>query len=243
MNIKGKNIVITGATSGIGYEMTRQLYLDNKVIVIGRCADKLTALAEEFKGISTFNADLAKLVELETAAVDIVTQFPVIDLLINNAAVQCTPKFIDPAFDYSSIADEITINFTAPCCLIYQLLPALQRSIKATIVNINSGLGLVPKAQSAVYCATKGALNIFSQSLNHQLASTDIDVQQVFLELVETPMSTGRGSHKLSAKDAAEKIITGISQGVKEHDIGKVKLLRLLLRIAPSIARKIMKKY
>ena len=101
----------------------------------------------------------------------------------------------------------------------------------------------MPKTTSAIYCATKGALNIFSQSLNYQLEDTNIDVQQVFLELVETPMSQGRGSAKISAKSAAQKIIEGIALGITEHNIGKVKLLRLLLRIAPSIARKIMKKY
>ena len=243
MKIKGKHIVISGATSGIGLELTRQLYSDNTVIVIGRSTQKLEALAEELKGISTFCADLANLDQLETAASKIVAEFPTIDMLINNAAVLNTPKFTDQDFDYSSIRDEVTINFTAPCCLIHQLLPALLTSNKASIININSGLGLVPKTTSAIYCATKGALNIFSQSLNYQLEDTNIDVQQVFLELVETPMSQGRGSAKISAKSAAQKIIEGIALGITEHNIGKVKLLRLLLRIAPSIARKIMKKY
>ena len=243
MKITGKHIVISGATSGIGLALTRQLYSDNKVIVIGRNTQKLKALAEQFKCISTFHVYLVNLDQLTTTTANILSEFAVIDLLINNAAVQNTPHFTAKDFDYSSIRDEITVNFTAPCCLIHQLLPALLASNSASIININSGLGLVPKTSSAIYCATKGALNIFSQSLNYQLENTNIDVQQVFLELVETPMSQGRGSHKISAEDAAQKIIEGITLGTTEHDIGKVKLLRLLLRIAPSLARKIMKKY
>lgn len=243
MKLNKKRIVITGGTSGIGYEMVKYLHPENEIVVISRSANKLDALVQEFEGVITYRADLSKPGELEIAASAIIERFESIDVLINNAAVQYTPTFIDDAFDYESISQEITMNFTSICNLIYLLLPTLTHQNKAVILNINSGLCLAPKTSSAIYCATKGALNIFSQSLRYQLENTNISVQQAFLELVETAMTKGRGDKKMSPGEAAKIIIQGVERGIIEHDIGKVKLLRFLLKIAPSTGRKIMKRY
>ncbi len=110
------------------------------------------------------------------------------------------------------------------CSLIYLLLPNLLQPNPSLIVNINSGLALVPKTSSAVYCATKAALNILSQSLAHQFEDTSIDVKQVFLPLVDTAMTTGRGKAKLSAEQAAADIICGLHSTGPNIDIGKMKL-------------------
>lgn len=242
MNIKRKRIVITGGTSGIGYEITKHLHSDNEIVVISRSASKLNKLAQNFEGVITYQADLSKLDEVEAVADNIINRFESIDVLINNAAVQHAPTFLDDEFKYENIAHEIALNFTSVCSLTYLLLPALLHQNKAVILNVNSALALTPKTSSAIYCATKGALNIFSQSLRYQLEKTNISVQQVFLELVDTSMTRGRGKNKVSAEDAAKKIILGMERNISEHDIGKVKLLRILLRLAPSIARRILKK-
>ena len=243
MKVNRRRIVITGGTSGIGYEMAKYLHPANEVIVISRGAGKLNKLAQDFEGIITYQADLSKLENIESVADDIVKRFEFIDVLINNAAVQYTPTYLDDDFKYESIAREITLNLTSVCELTYLLLPALLHDTKAIILNVNSGLALAPKTSSAVYCATKGALNIFSQSLRYQLEKTNIRVQQAFLELVDTAMTKGRGEDKMSAKEAAVKIIHGIEHDIPDYYIGKVNLLRILLRLAPSIARKILKKY
>lgn len=243
MNINKKRIVITGGTSGVGYELTKYLYTNNKVIVISRNSSKLNALAQEFKGIATYKVDLSKNVDIENVAEEIINRFGSIDMLINNAAIQFTPTFIDAKFRYENISHEIAVNFTSICCLTYLLLPALLNNQRTLILNINSGLALAPKTASAIYCATKGALNIFSQSLRYQLENTNISVQQVFLGLVDTQMTKGRGRNKISPKAAAMKIIYGIEHDILDYDIGKVKLLRVMLRLAPSIAQRIMKKY
>ncbi|VAW70793.1 hypothetical protein MNBD_GAMMA10-2110 [hydrothermal vent metagenome] len=242
MNIQKKRIVITGGTSGIGYEIVKALYDVSEVIVISRDASKLNKLKEELEGVNTYQADLSKLNEVEAVADAIVRRFESIDVLINNAAIQYEPTFLDNAFQYENIAHEINLNFTSVCALTYLLLPALLHQNKAVILNVNSALALTPKTSSAIYCATKGALNIFSQSLRYQLEETNVNVHQVFLELVDTSMTKGRGKNKVSAKDAAKKIIQGIERDISEHYIGKVKVLVLLLRFAPSIARRILKR-
>lgn len=243
MKLNKKRIVITGGTSGIGYEMAKYLHPENEIIVISRNTEKLNELSQELEGISTYQADLSKFEELEVVVSAIVERFESIDVLVNNAAIQYTPTFIDDDFKYESISHEVTLNFTSICSLTYLLLPALTHRNKAVILNINSGLALAPKTSSAIYCATKGALNIFSQSLRYQLEKTNISVYQAFLQLVETTMTTGRGKNKMSAEEAAKIIIQGLEKNIQDHDIGKVKLLRALLRLAPSIAHKIMKKY
>lgn len=241
MKLQGKHIVITGATSGIGKQLAIQLNDHNKITVIGRDPDKLASLQTLLPDINIMVADLSQQVQVEQVCNEIQSLKTNIDILINNAAVQYTEHLLSSAFDYRSISDESALNFTSICRLTYLLLPQLQQSTQAVILNINSGLALSPKTSSAIYCASKAALNSFSQSLNWQLKDTNISVQQAFLPLVETSMTQGRGSKKMSANVAAQLIVSGLKKGKKENNIGKVKLLRLLLRYMPRVAQRIMK--
>ncbi|NQZ83536.1 MAG: SDR family NAD(P)-dependent oxidoreductase [Colwellia sp.] len=243
MILKHKTIVITGGTSGIGREMVKVLSIDNEVIVIGRNSEKLASLATQHQGLHVYQADLVVQTDVNRIAIEISKRFPHIDVLINNAALQYSAVFLDDNFNPQHIADEISVNLTSVCNLTYQLLSALRHGERALILNVNSGLALAPKTSSAVYCATKAALNTFSQSLSYQLENTNIRILQAFLELVDTPMTQGRGDKKMSATHAANLIVKGLNNEIANHHIGKVKLLNFLLRIAPSIAKKIMKKY
>jgi uncharacterized oxidoreductase len=241
--MKDKTILITGGTSGIGYEIVKSLYKDNKLIVVAKDKKKLDKLLDDFDNISIYQADLSIMEDISNVSNKILNDFEFIDVLINNAAIQYTPMLFDADFEYEMIEKEISVNFTAVCSLTYLFLPLLLKSKDGIILNVNSGLALAPKTTSAVYCATKGAVNIFTQSLRNQLEYTNVSVLQVFLELVDTDMTKGRGKNKMEPKEAAKQIIYGIENKIEDHDIGKVKLLRLLLRGIPSIAKSIMKKY
>jgi len=241
MILKQKTIVITGGTSGVGLEMVKRLSIENEVIVIGRNADKLLELTDKFQNIHIYQADLISIADVESVANKIRNDYIKIDVLINNAAVQHSATFLDADFEFSNITDEVSVNFTSICHLTYQLLPVLQHDNQAFILNINSGLALAPKASSAVYCATKAALNSFSQSMSYQLMSTNVRVLQAFLALVDTPMTQGRGDNKMTAVHAANLIIKGLVDEKRNHYIGKVKLLIILLRTLPWLVKKIMK--
>jgi uncharacterized oxidoreductase len=242
MDLSDRHIVITGGTSGIGRELVRRLHAGNQLAVIGRNASRLEELRSEFPGVLTFQADLALPREVEAAARWAIEPLDRIDLLINNAAVQHTPRFIDPDFELGSISEEIAVNVTALCILTARVLPAMQHSGPAAILNVNSGLALAPKTTSAVYCATKSAVDGFSRSLRYQLENTNVRVLQAFLPLVDTAMTAGRGNGKLSTEFAAGQIVRGIAKDITDHDIGKVRMLRTLMRLSPALGRRIMKR-
>ncbi len=241
MKIADKHIVITGGTSGIGNELVRQLYDSNEISVIARPSSRLERLRRDFNSATVFEADLADATAVQNAADRLVKSGRPVDILINNAAVQNTPHFPDDDFRFETIKREIDVNFTSICMLIYLLLPSLIGKRQSIILNVNSGLALVPKTSSAVYCGTKAALDIFSQSLRYQLEGTNIDVKQVFLPLVDTAMTKGRGSGKMSPEQAASEIVKALSASNAVVDIGKVKLLRFIQRLSPGIAARIMK--
>ncbi len=241
MKVVDKHIVITGGASGIGLELAKKLDDKNQITVIARPSSGLEWLRQNYERLTVIEADLADLKSVENAADTLVKTDKAIDILINNAAVQFTPQILDDDFRLETIKQEIDINFTSVCTIIYLLLPNLLKSDPSIVLNVNSGLALAPKTSSAVYCATKAALNIFSQSLRYQLEDTNIDVKQVFLPLVDTAMTKGRGKGKLSVEHAASEIIKALSAKGPQVDIGKVKLLRIIQRLSPRLAEKIMK--
>lgn len=243
MQLKQKTIVISGGTSGIGKEIVEQLASNNQLIVIARNESKLNELVKAYPKVIPYTCNLANLDDVASTADLIAKNHPKIDLLINNAAIQFTPMFLDDHFRYETIQQEVNVNLTSIFCLIYLLLPCLLDEQRRTaILNVNSGLALAPKTNSAIYCATKGGLNIFSQSLRYQLESSNIRVLQAIMPLVETPMTIGRGSGKITAKKAATDILCGIKKEIAEHYIGKAKLLKFIYRLSPSLAKNILKR-
>ena len=121
-------MVITGGTSGIGYELVKMLHAHNSLSVIARASNRLQALREEFPDIKIYEADLSDTQAVKHAAFDILATGQPVDVLINNAAVQYTPFFGADEFDIDSIETEINTNLTTPALLIASLLPALEKS-------------------------------------------------------------------------------------------------------------------
>ena len=128
MKLKGKNIILTGGTTGIGREMVKLLKDDNRLLVIASNKNRLDSLSSEFNGISTRQVDLASIEEINDASEYILREHEKVDILINNAAVQYLPKFTDESFNIDGIEEEVAINFTAVCRLTSLLLPALKKS-------------------------------------------------------------------------------------------------------------------
>jgi short-subunit dehydrogenase involved in D-alanine esterification of teichoic acids len=240
MKLSGNKILITGATAGIGLALLEAfLAKDNQVIALGRNEEKLKALALNDARIIPFVGDLNHKNCLEELVLFIEQKHPDLNILINNAGIQYNYHFVEEPHLSSKIAQEIKINLTAPIQMIGLLLPTLEQNENAAIVNVSSGLALAPKMMAPVYCGTKAGLHIFSQALRYQLDK--IKVFEIIPPLVDTAMTAGRGKGKISPKQLANEFMQAFQKNKFEVNIGKVKWLRIIQRISPTLASKIMK--
>jgi uncharacterized oxidoreductase len=240
MKIQGNKILITGATSGIGEALLKRFVsLDNQIIAVGRNEERLKILSKLDERIIPFKCDVSNSEDLDRLILFVEQHHPDTNTLINNAGIQYNYHFPDEAQLLRKIEQEININFLAPIKLIALLLPILKTNDNASIINVSSGLGLVPKMQAPVYCGTKGGIHIFSKSLRYQLKHTK--VFEIIPPIVDTKMTKGRGKGKISPEELADEFIRAFKKDKYEINIGKVKLLKFINRILPKVAERIMK--
>lgn len=240
MNLTFNKVLITGATEGIGKALAhRFISLGNQVIIVGRSAEKLSELAATHKNYIPFQADLSKMEDLEKLSMFVESSHPDLNILINNAGIQYNYRFSEEIHLINKIDHEVAVNFLAPLKLSALLLPTLKLNSNAAIVNVSSGLGLVPKMQAPVYCGTKAGIHIFSKSLRYQLQK--VKVFEIIPPLVDTNMTAGRGKQKIHPEQLVDEFIKAFENDVFEVNVGKVKLLKIINRLSPYIAEKIMK--
>ncbi|UBM59663.1 SDR family NAD(P)-dependent oxidoreductase [Marinilongibacter aquaticus] len=241
MKLQGNTILITGGSSGIGLALAKQfLQLGNSVILTGRNAKKLEAIQKQYPAMHCLICELTEEESLKKLVNRIEADFQDLNILINNAGVQYNYLFSELPYSSPKIDQEIETNLNAPIKLTHMLLPLLQKKNEAAIVNVSSGLYITPKQSASVYCATKAALHSFSQSLRFQLKNTAIRVFELIPELVDTPMTAGRGKAKMSADTLTEHFLKAFEKNRFEIYIGKTKLLKLIHRLSPQWAQKIM---
>lgn len=233
--------IVTGATSGIGYELAVQLAAAGvQVIALGRHQQRLMALSTLSPRIEPVAVDLADFVDTREAIATLIERYPDIDGLINNAGVQHDQRFDDRSYGPHQIEEELAVNLAAPLLLTHALLPVLSRQPSATVINVTSGLGYAPKRTAAVYSASKAGLRLFTEALRVQTRGTSVRVVEAVMPLVDTPMTHGRGSGKISAADAAAQLIHGVSLGHAVVRVGKARALPHLQRWAPSLLARLM---
>ncbi len=241
MKLQENKILITGATAGIGEALLNKfLALNNTIIAVGRAEQKLKNLAQRDERIIPFQCDVSKKDDLDRLVMFVEQNHPDLNILINNAGIQFNYSFLEEIQPISKIEQEISVNFLAPLKLSSLLLPTLENNENSAIVNVSSGLALVPKPQAPVYCGTKAGIHIFSKSLRYQLQHTK--VFEIIPPLVDTQMTAGRGKGKISANQLVEEFIKAFKQDRFEVNIGKVKLLKLINRLSPALADRIMQR-
>ncbi len=190
------NIVITGASQGIGYETAWNLAQSgkNKIIAIARNQQKLNKLKEKALLKNTPGKIIPYAFDLRnTDRIDELSSFcndklGTIHLLINNAGLLHNKKYLD--FTNEEIAEIFTVNFFSVDILIRKLLPFFDKK-GGKIINISSlggkeGTDKFPGL--SIYSASKGALNILSECLAVELQPYNIDITSLSLGAVETEM-------------------------------------------------------
>ena len=238
-----RTILVTGGTSGIGLELVRLLHgLGHRLVVVARSPQRLQRLQAELPTVDAHACDLAGRAAVERMWEQVGQRHPGLSIVVNNAAVQSTARFVDEDFDLERIGYETAVNFLAPAWLSALAIGMFQADNRASaIVNISSGLAYHPKRDAAVYCATKAALHSLSQGLRYQLEGTRTRVIEAILPVVDTPMTAGRGRGKISARQAAAGIVQGMARGRAQVHVGKARWLPLLERLSPAIPRAILR--
>ncbi len=242
MQTSGNKVLLTGASSGIGLALTEKfLNNGNQVIALGRNIQALTQMAVNNPALFPFACDLTRQEEIDRLLVFIEQTHKDLNIVVNNAGIQYNYDFLNSAADVVyKIEQEVAINVTAPLKLCALLLPLLQMQPQAAIINVSSGLAIAPKKSAPVYCATKAGIHSFSQALRYQLANGPVKVFEIIPPLVNTPMTQGRGRNKLSPEQLTDEFWKYFSQGTYEMYIGKARLLKLINRLSPRLARRIM---
>lgn len=240
MEILNSTVVITGGSSGIGFEMCRQLIeKGNTVITCSRSLEKLTAAQKQLPDLIIYQCDIAEETECNFFAGWIIENHPEANVLINNAAIVTKNNFVEDAFALENLNTEIAANFIAPLRLIKLLYPTLIKNPYSKIINITTGLVYVPRAVYSFYNATKAALHSFTQVLRYQLKSKNIQIIEVLFPAVDTPWHDGNPPKiAITPEKAVSEMLKRISRNKTEIRISKVKLLYFIYRLAPKFAFK-----
>lgn len=245
-DFQGRVVLVTGGARGIGLELTAGLIARGaKVLAVGRDNASLAALSARFgASVVTHAIDLALPDAPAALARWVAAEHPECSALINNAAIMLHTDLTRGGSDHhEEIAREITVNLVAPLQLATALLPVLAQQKSAAIVSITSGLAVVPKRDAAVYCATKAGLRSFTRSLRDQCAKAGLAIQvtEVVMTLVDTTLSRPSALKKYAPARAAADTLAGVERGLDEVWIEKAKILRVLFRLAPGLAYRIMR--
>lgn len=180
----GGTAVITGAASGIGEHLARQLaQRGSHVVLVDRDAQRVQAVADAITGespkviVDVRVVDLADTSGISPLASGIVADHPGLRLVVNNAGVALAGEFRQltlEEFDWV-----MRINFAAPVAMTHHLLPTLLAAPGSHIVNVSSVFGLVAPPGQSAYSASKFALAGFSQSLRAELGGRGVGVTTV----------------------------------------------------------------
>jgi len=197
MNLKGKIVFITGASSGIG-EATAYAFAAEgaKLLLAARRMDKLAAVAREafHKGapeVKAFPLDVRDRTAVESTIAALPEEWAAIDVLVNNAGLS---RGLDKLYE-GSVADWDEMIDTNVKGLLYvtrAVVPGMVARGSGHIVNLGSTAGELPYPNGAVYCATKAAEKSINDGLRQDLLGTPLLVTSIDPGMVETDFSKVR---------------------------------------------------
>jgi len=175
-----KTAVITGATSGIGAEFAKRIAQRGyDLIVTGRRMDVIKKMASALSGefgvsVEVIKAELSDKKDLE-GLIRHIKKLDSVEFLVNNAGFGTYDYFWKESIEEQ--ARMVAVHVTAAMKLVHAALPAMIQRGRGFIINLSSLGSFLPLKVNAVYGGSKAFLNIFSESLQMELADTGIRVQ------------------------------------------------------------------
>jgi uncharacterized protein len=182
MNFTDRIILITGASDGIGKRLALDLAARGAVIIgCGRSTERLGALFAELQRISprsiTMRCDVGSRDEVRAMVAKVLAAYDAVDILINNAGIGMRKPFVETPLE--TIEDLMRTNYLGTVYCTHEVLPSMLARGCGHIVNISSVAGHIGALNMAGYCASKFAINGFSESLYHELKPRGIAVSVV----------------------------------------------------------------
>jgi len=192
--------LITGASSGIGYDLTRIAAADGKnLILVARSADKLNRLAEDLRKNKTieifiFAVDLVKEAGVKKLISDIKSADLTVDTLINNAGFGDFGDFAKA--DLQKNMDMIQLNISALTELTHTFAQGMLKAGKGKVLNVASTAAFMPGPGMAVYYAGKAYVLSFSEALARELKGSGVTVTTLCPGPTETNFAAAAGLGK-----------------------------------------------
>ena len=222
---KGKRVILTGASRGIGKSLAVQLAkLGARLVIAARSADKLQETAQDCRkyteDVHAVVADVSQEADCRTIVDTAVQKFGGVDVLILNAALSPTPKWFRDYIKPGEIFGEVFgTNLLQSVHLVHLSLPYLNAS-QGYIVPVSSGSGIAGIPKVAAYSTSKHALHGFFKVLHQEfvMTNTPISITIMPLPYVLTdiavqnwePIGTGQG---MEVEECASRMLQGIPLG------------------------------
>jgi uncharacterized oxidoreductase len=241
MNLSKNTVLVTGGTSGIGFEFTKRLLeLGNTVLITGRDATKLEQTKKRLPGVHTFQSDVSNPDAIPLLFSAVTQKFPDLNILINNAGIMKTINVLDQDLSLKDLTQEIETNLMGPIRMVKQFLPHLKSKSNSAIVNVSSGLAFVPLPISPVYCATKAGLHSYTLSLRAQLKKTAVKIFELAPPATQTELlgdmskEDMKGISIMSVEAMVAAAIRGMQNDQLEIRPGQSNQLMWMSRLAPG---------
>ena len=191
--VKGKVILITGSSSGIGKATALQLAKTQaKIILVARNMDALGGVAAQIRDLGgnafAYSADLTSDEDTAKLTATVIEEHGGVDILINNAG-RSIRRGIEHSYDrLHDFQRTMEINYFGALRLILAFLPAMVKKGQGQIINISSIAVLAGSTRFSAYAASKSALDAFTRSAAGEYADKGIKFTTINMPLVKTPM-------------------------------------------------------
>ncbi|HEX8826097.1 MAG TPA: SDR family oxidoreductase [Archangium sp.] len=252
--IDSGTILITGASSGIGRELARQLARRARTLVlVARRLERLEALRDELLvlnptlGVVVEQCDLANPDAVDTLLESLHRHLVRVDVLVNNAGLGDYSLYEQES--WSRIHQMLQVNVTAPVLLTHRLLRHMVERRHGGILNISSGGARVFLPGLAVYAGTKRFLDGFTESLRLEVLGSGVVVTQVAPGPVETEFSEVAGTEdlegqtpswlRISAAQCAREALEGFERAAALVYPGLA--YRWMMRLGSLVPRPVMR--
>ena len=188
INFKGKKILITGATGGIGYALVKKfLSLDGTVLATGTNTEKLDSLKKEFPSLNVIKFDISDHSKVEEFIENVTSQMVGLDVLVNNAGI--TMDNLSLRMKDEEWKKVIDINLSSTFYLCKYAIKKMLKNKYGRIVNITSIVGHTGNLGQTNYSASKAGIVAMSKSLAIEYAKKNITINCVSPGFIQSKMT------------------------------------------------------